>query len=64
MQELSKEGLQVLNGGAKAARGGECAIFLMELTMGLGVGVIMGGAGIIFGIGFVVGGLSSDSNPC
>jgi hypothetical protein len=65
MYELTNEKLLALQGGAKAvAGGGACSIFLMEMTIVLGVGVIMGGAGAAFSLGFVVGALSSDSNPC
>ncbi len=64
MQDLTNEGLLALQGGAKAAAGGACAMFLMELTIVMGAGVILGGAGVAFGLGFAVGALSSNSNPC
>jgi hypothetical protein len=64
MQELTNERLLALQGGQKAAVGGACAMFLMELTIVLGAGVILGGAGAAFGLGFVVGALASESNPC
>jgi len=64
MQELTNERLLALQGGQKAAVGGACAMFLMELTIVLGAGVILGGAGFAFGMGFVVGALASESNPC
>ncbi len=64
MQELTNETLLALQGGREAAAGGACAMFLMELTIVLGVGVILGGAPAAFGLGFVVGALGSESNPC
>jgi hypothetical protein len=64
MQELTYDTLVALQGGRDVPAGGDCARFLMQLTIIVGVGVIAGGMLGFFTLGLAMGALRSESSPC
>jgi hypothetical protein len=64
MKELTVERLMILRGGREAVGDLGCFLWVTELAMVVGVGLIGGGLLGAFAMGMAVGAWKSGSNPC